>query len=164
MGLYNSLTKASSRGETKTYDGHSITASDVLNGAADGIRPDSNIQWQVQTPTTIHTPTTATIEEAEREELEAIDFENAVQAGIRVMKARSKKVRENAKLVTEHRGHLKTVVKATLGIAAANTGLAKTLQGARAGFAELGHSLDQKTQTIDHKIETIKAKYGQRRA
>lgn len=162
MGIYNSLSKSSSRGETKTYDGHSITANDVLNGAADGIRPDSNIQWQVQTPTTIQTPTTATIEEAEREELEAIDFENAVKAGIRVLKARSKKVQQNVQLVTAHRGHLKTVAKATLGIATANAGLANTLQGLRAGFAQLGHSLDQKTQTIDHKVETLKAKYGQR--
>ena len=163
MGIYNSMTKATSRGGAATsYDNHSITASDVLNGAADGIRPDSSIQWQVTTPTTIQAPATATLEEAEQEELEAIDYKHAVANGVRVLKARSQKVQENLKLVVAHRGHLKTVAKATLGIAASNKGLADTLQNVRAGFANLGHSLDRKTQSVDHQVEMIKRKYQQK--
>jgi hypothetical protein len=165
MGIYDSMTKASSRsGAATRYDGHSVTSTDVLNGSADGIRPDSNIQWTVATPETIHAPTTATIEEAEREELEAIEYGNSVQNGIRMMKARAKKVRDNVKLVLAHRGYQGTVVKATVAIAGANKGLADKLQDARAAFAGMGHSLDQKTQTIDHRVEVIKARYQQRRS
>lgn len=164
MGLYNSITKATSRsGAATTYDGHSVTAPDVLNGSADGIRPDSNIQWTVDTPTTIHAPTTATLEQAETEELQAIEYSNNVQNGIRLMKARAKKVKDNVKLVVAHRGYLGTVVNATVAIAGANKGLADKMQNARAAFAGMGHSLDQKTQTIDHRVETIKAKFQQRR-
>lgn len=163
MGLYNSLTKATSRGGAATaYDGHSITASDVLNGAADGLRPDSTINWTVTTPEKISTPTTATLEAAEQEELEAAEFKNAVANGIRVLQARSAKWKESAKLTGAHRNHLKQVAKSTLSIAASNKGLADTLQNVRAGFAQLGHSLDHKTQRVDHQVEMIKAKYQQR--
>jgi len=130
---------------------------------ADGIRPDSNIQWTVDSPEMIATPRTATVEEAEKEELEAIEYSNNVANGVRFMKARAKKVKENVKLAVAHRGYLGTVVKAGVAIAGANKALADKLQDARAAYAGMGHSLDQKTQTIDHKVETIKARFQQRR-
>lgn len=164
MGLYNSITKATSRnGAATSYDSHNITAPDILNGSSDGITPSTEIQWQVSTPERIATPTLATVEEAEAEELEAINYTNSVQNGIRLMKARAKKVQDNVKLTVAHRNYSKTVVKATVAIAGANKGLADTIQNARAAFAGMGHSLDQKTQTIDHAVEKIKAKYQQNR-
>lgn len=162
MGLYNSITKATERNAVKHYDSHGTITENVLNSSADGITPDSEIQWQVSSvPSTLKTPETATLEQAEQEELEAEQLKVAVAAGIRVLKARTKKIQETAKLVGQHRKHLGSVAKATFGMAAANTGLANTLQGLRAGYAQLGHSLDDKTQRIDHKVNMIKAKYNQ---
>lgn len=164
MGIYNSVTKATSRsGAATTYDGHSVTASDVLNVGSGGINPSSTISWEVDTPTLIDKPTKATVEEAEKEELEAIEHQNAVEAGLRVMKARGKKALDNARLVAGHRGYLGKVLKAGIQIAGANRGLAGKMQDARAALAGMGHSLDQKTQSVDHAVEKIKAKYGQRK-
>lgn len=165
MGIYNSVTKATSRGGAATnYDNHSVTSADILQVGAGGITPSSNIEWNPETPTLIDKPYKSTVEEAEKEELEAIEHKNAVEAGLRVMKARGQKALDNARLVSGHRGYLGKVLKAGIQIAGANRGLAGKMQDARAAFAGMGHSLEQKTQTIDHKIETIKAKYGQRRA
>lgn len=164
MGLYNSLTKANPRTEVRHYDSHSNQTDKILQSSADGITPDSDINWTVSSvPTTIRTPETATVEQAETEELEAEQLKIAVQNGIRVLKARTKKVQETAKLVGHHRKHLSSVAKATFSMAASNVGVAKTLQGLRAGYAQLGHSLDDTTQRIDHKVELIKAKYSQGR-
>lgn len=163
MGIFNSLTKASARGGAATnYDNHSVTSVDVLQGGADGIMPSSSINWNPATPTTLKDPTLATIEEAEAEELQAVEHKNSVENGIRFMRARTQKVRQNVKLVMEHRRHLGSVVEATVAIAGSNKKLATKLQDARAAFAGMGHSLDQKTQTIDHRVELIKAKYQQR--
>lgn len=159
MGVYNSLTKASTRDAAATYDSHGVTAADVLK--VGGLNPESEITWNVATPTVLKEANTASIEDAEKEELEALNYRNAVEAGVRVFKARSQKLKDNLKLVVAHRKHLGVAAKTTLGIAATNTGLAKTLQGVRVGFANLGHGLDYATQRADHQVEMIKAKYQQ---
>ena len=134
-----------------------------MDGSADGITPSTDFQWQVSTPSRIAAPTTATVEEAEKEELEALDYTNQVANGVRVMKARAKKVREHVKLVLEHRNYSGVVVKATTTIAGANKGLADKIQDARKALAGMGHSLDNKMQTVDHEVEKIKARYNQRK-
>jgi len=163
MGLYNSITKASTRGEVRHYDSHGTITDKVLDGSSDGITPSTDFQWQVNAPTRIATPTTATVEEAEKEELEAIEYGNQVANGVRVMKARAKKVREHVKLVLEHRNYSGVVVKATTTISAANKGLADKIQDARKALAGMGHNLDNKIQTTDHEVEKIKARYNQGR-
>ena len=163
MGLYNSLTKASDRSAVKHYDAHNTLTDKVLDGSADGITPGTDFEWRVATPTRISAPTTATAEEAEKEELEAIDYSNQVANGVRLMKARAKKVRENAKLVVAHRDYSGVVVKATTTIAGANKALADKIQDARKKLSSLGHGLDNKIQTIDHEVAKIKAKYNQGR-
>lgn len=164
MGLYNSITKQSERSAVKHYDTHNTITDQVLDASADGITTSSDIEWKVSSvPTTIRTPETATQEQAEKEELEAVEHANAVQFGIRVLKARTKKIQETAKLVGHQRKHLSSVAKATFSMAASNVGLAKTVQGLRAGYAQLGHGLDDTTQRMDHAVAKIKAKYNQGR-
>lgn len=162
MGLYDALTKAHERSAVKKYDSHNNVTETILDSSADGITPESTVEWKVASvPSTIKTPATATLQEAEQEELEAINHQNAVEYGIRVLKARSKKVKQTAKLVAHHRQHLGSVAKSTLSMAASNVGLAKQLQNMRAGYARLGHGLDEKVQTVDHQIAKIRAKYNQ---
>src|SRR6478672_6595662 len=160
MGIYDSLTRATKRGGAATaYDQHAVTAPDVLQGLADGIRPTDDPGWVVASPEKIHAPTTATLEQAEKEELEAIDYKNSVDNGIRLVKARAQKVKDTVRLAIAHRGYQKTVVKAGVAVAGANKGLADVMQNARAALAGMGHSLDHKTETIDHAVEKIKRKY-----
>lgn len=141
------------------YGGHSMQTANVLNGAEGAITPTSQINWSAPVPTVIETPQPASLQQADQAEKEAALFQEAVTNGLRVLKAEGKKQQENAKLVKGHRQYLATAAQSHMEIAGANRGLAGKLHGLREQYAQMGHSLDRKEQTVNQKIDLIASKY-----
>lgn len=141
------------------YGGHSMETASVLNGATDAVTPTSKINWSVAVPTVVRTPQPATLQQADEAERQAALFQEAVTNGLRVLKAETKKQQDNARLVKGHRQYLGHTAQAHMEIAGANRGLAGKLHGLREQYAQMGHSLDRKEETVNQKIDLIAAKY-----
>jgi hypothetical protein len=142
---------------SKIVGGHDIKkSSDVLTAVADQVDPTRPIDWTTSNPTVRWQPTTSTIAEADQAEKEASEFEAAVNHGVRLLKAETKKQKAHTKLVSAHRQYLGQTAQAHFEAASANRGLAGKLHGLREGYAQLGYSLERKEQVVTAKVDQIK--------
>lgn len=141
------------------YGNHNLSTASVLDAVTDGVTPTSKINWRTDTPTVLDTPVTSNMQEADRAEREAVEYQFAVDQGCRKLKAEGTRQVAHAKLVKAHRKYLGEAAQAHVEIAGANHRLASKLHGLREVYAGLGHSLDRKSETADQNIDLIAQKY-----
>jgi hypothetical protein len=158
MGILSKLTGNDSKGGMTHYGGHSLETSNVLDAVSDVVNPNAPIQWTVNTPTVVKTPTPSTETHAQQAELEAAKLKHGVDMGIRVLTAEEQKHQEMARLTSKHRRYLGKVAESHLQITQANSGLGQKLNGMREKYAALGFGLDRAVQTADHRINVLKAR------
>lgn len=158
MGLMQRWSGVKS-GAVSQYGNHNIQTASVLNAVADGVTPMTAVDWQTSNPTVIHQPTTASLRDADQAERQAAEYEAAVEAGCRKLKAEGKRQSAHAKLVKAHRNYLGQTAQAHFEVASANRGLAGKLHGLRESYAQMGHSLDRKQESTDQQIDAIAMKY-----
>lgn len=158
MGLLSKLAGNGSQGGMTHYGGHSLETSNVLDAVSDAVNPNTPIQWTVNTPTVVKTPTPSSESHAQQAELEAAKLKHGVDMGIRVLSAEQQKHQEVARLAKKHRQYLGKVAESHLEITQANSGLGQKLNGLREKYAALGFGLDKAVSTADHRLNVLKAR------
>lgn len=140
--------------------GHAHDVSAITNAAGDGITALTRLDWTTSTPTVIRKAKPTSVAKADQAEMQAHQFDVAVDQGVRVLRAEAKKQKAAAKLHKAQRQYLGTTAQCHLEMSADNVHLATKLQSVRVAQANLGYGLERRIATADQQIAQIAAKYG----